>query len=316
MDISIIIVSYNSLGFIKKCINSLRTLSWSSKGKKISYEIIVADNDSRDGSLKYLAAQEKENSDITIIKIKKNIGFSRASNKGAGKASGRFLLFLNPDTRIHKGNLGDLMDFYSNKEKNGKTGIAGARIENIDGSLQYSCRSFPTLARQFYESYFLHKAFKKSKVFGSYFLSWWDHEGIREVDWLSGSFMLIKKDTYFKTGGLDEDYFMYSEDTDLCLRLANAGYKNYYFPGSIIEHADGGIASADGPAREAGIWKSRRLYFLKNYSIHHARAASMLYFMGIINRIAIYFILSIIKPRGKSRDRQLVYIKALKYYFG
>ncbi len=315
MDISVIIVSYNSLGFIKECINSLRDDIRTGTGKKISYEIVVVDNDSSDGSLQYLCRQAEENNDIIIIENKNNAGFSKASNKGAGKASGRFLLFLNPDTRILEGNFRGLVEFYSAKEKSGRVGITGAKIKNIDGSLQYSCRSFPTLARQFFESYFLQKVFKKSRIFGSYFLSWWDHGEPREVDWLSGSFMLVKKDVFLTAGGFDRDYFMYSEDSDLCLKLARAGFKNYYFPLSVIEHADSGIASADGPGREANIWKSRRLYFLKNYSALHGRVLSMLYFKGVINRVVLYFILSIFGSRKKNRERMLVYIRALKHYF-
>ncbi len=135
------------------------------------------------------------------------------------------------------------------------------------------------------------------------------------MDWLLGLFMFVKKDIFAGAGGFSQDYFMYSEDTDLCLRLARAGFKNYYFPLSVIEHADSGIASADGPGREANIWKSRRLYFLKNYSAAHAVVLSMLYFRGVINRVVLHSILSFFGPRKKNRDRMLVYALALKRYF-
>ena len=186
----------------------------------------------------------------------------------------------------------------------------------MDGTIQFSARSFPTLARQFYESYFLYRIFRKSRIFGSYFLSWWDHESIREVDWLTGSFMFIKKDYFIKAGMFDEDYFMYSEDTDLCLKLHRMNFKNYYFPYFIIKHSDSGIASREPATREAEIWRSRRLYFKKNYSTAHAIALSALYLAGVLNRIIVFTILTLIKPGSENKNRLLSYFRVLKLYYG
>lgn len=318
MDISIVIVNYNSLDLIKNCLESIRKLTSRSMDKKNkpSYEILVVDNKSSDGSIEYLREQDKMNSTLYFIANSKNAGFSRASNMGALKARGKYLLFLNPDTEFLEGDLNDLIDFCNRKNKNVRVGAIGSKILNPDGTLQYSSRSFPTLARQFYESYFLYRIFKKSRIFGSYFMSWWDHKSEREVDWLAGSFIFIKKGDFIKAGMFDEDYFMYSEDTDFCLRLYRKGFKNYYFPYFIIKHIDRAVASRNLTARETGIWTSRRLYFKKNYSKTHAVLLSLIYLAGIINRILLFIVLSIFKPVIRNRTRLSIYFSVLKSYFG
>jgi len=312
LDISIIIVNYNSLDFIKKCIKSIKG---NIDKDGLDYEILIVDNNSDDGSVDYLKEKSKGSGRFCLIANKSNAGFSRASNAGALKAKGRYLLFLNPDARFLSGSLKDLINFYERKDKNGKAGVVGVKILNFNGTLQYSPRSFPTLSRQFYESYFLYRIFKKSRVFGSYFLSWWDHDNATEVDWLTGSFMFIKKDYFLKEGMFDRDYFMYSEDADLCLRLNRENFKNYYFPDMVIEHADSGIASRDMAVREAGIWGSRRLYFKKNYSMAHAIVLSLLYQAGILNRILLFLILSVFKSGSGSKDRMVSFFKAIRIYY-
>ncbi len=313
MDISIIIVSYNSLDFIKKCIGSIRE---NIKKDSTTCEIVVVDNNSNDGSVEYLKVEAIGNEDFNLIINKSNPGFSKASNTGASRARGQYLLFLNPDTRFIKGSLADLIGFYKRKEKIGKVGVIGAKVLNPDSTLQLSARSFPTLARQFYESYFLYRIFKRNRLFGSYFMTWWDHSVDMKVDWLSGSFMFIKKDDFIKTGMFDEDYFMYSEDTDICLRLHRKDFSNYYYTDFLIEHSDSGIASKDMAVREAGIWKSRRLYFKKNYSAFHARCLSFLYLAGIINRILLFTVLALFKPRSISKLKLKAYFKVFGFYFG
>jgi len=312
LDISIVIVNYNSLDFIKRC---LKSIDCDAKEKGPDCEILVVDNNSDDGSVEYLKRLSKGKDRLHLIENKSNPGFSKASNTGVLKAKGKYLLFLNPDTELISGNLNDLINFYNEKEKSEKVGVVGAKTLNPNGTLQYSPRSFPTLARQFYESYFLYRIFKKSRIFGAYFLSRWDHGRIREVDWLTGSFMFIKKDYFFQAGMFDEDYFMFSEDTDLCLKLHRKNFKNYFFPGVVIKHSDSGIASRNQAAREAGIWKSRRLYFKKNYSRMHAVLLSLIYQAGILNRILLFSILTVFRPGGENRPRLFSYFKGFKLYY-
>ena len=274
-DLSIIIVNYNGTGFIEGCLGSMLDHSGTA-GSGLSYEAIVVDNASRDQSPDYIGRFCKKHDGFQLIENTENMGFGAASNTGAFKASGRFLLFLNPDCRLLEGGIDRVIKYYGEVKNMGALGV---RMLDRDGGLQLSCRAFPSIIRQFYESYFLYRIFKKSRIFGSYFMTWWDHRTNREADWLSGSFILIKKQIFEEAGGFDNDYFMYSEDTDLCRRLYRKGFRNHYYPGYCVEHADGGIASRDMALREAGIWKSRRLYFIKNHSKLHASVFSLFYFL-------------------------------------
>jgi len=313
IDISIITVNYNSLNYIKSCVDSINPFLYSKDPPFC--EMIIVDNGSSDESADYIKGLAKQYGNIYLTGESKNLGFCKACNIGASKANGKFLLFLNPDTRFISGSAEEVIKFYDEKSKGSKVGVIGAKLVNPDGTIQYSCRSFPTLARQFYESYFLYRLFKNSSVFGAYFLSWWNHGSARGVDWLSGAFMFIKREDFERTGGFDEDYFMYSEDSDLCFRLHKNGYKNYYFPFFVVEHADSGIASKNNALREAGIWKSRRLYFKKNYSLFHAEILSFLYFLGVINRVVVFTVLSIFTAKKQNRKRLQTYLKTLKLYF-
>ncbi len=306
-ELSIIIVNYNGSGFIEDCLESIRKYLG-----KVNFEVIIMDNASTDGSAEYLKDFCFDDQRFRLLEMGSNTGFGMASNKGAGAAGGKFLLFLNPDCKIVDGSVGSLLKFYKDSDS---PGVIGVKIIGESGKLHYSCRAFPTLARQFYESYFLHRIFSRNRIFGSYFMSWWDHNNPMETDWLAGSFMLVDKELFMEAQGFDTDFFMYSEDTDICMRLHRKHYKNYYYPGYQIIHADSGIASRDMAERESEIWKSRRLYFLKNYSPVHAAFFSFLYFTGIINRIIIFGIAQALSANIRKQGRVRYYGRALKKYY-
>lgn len=322
MDLSIIIVNYNGLDFLQKCIVSvIKYLHPPYAEANFKFEIIIVDNASTDKSAvfikeNYLKCKECA---VKLIESEENFGFSKGSNLGAGAALGDFLLFLNPDTEFVQGELDRIFAFYKEKSNADRIGAIGARIVNDDGSIQLSCRSFPTLSRQFYECWFLSKVFAKSRVFGSYFMAYWDHEETRKVDWLSGAFLFIKKETFYSAGSFNEKYFMYSEDTDICLKLVKAGCSNYYFRDYTVKHLDAGTAGRDMGLREAQIWKSRKIYFSENYSKAHGAAESFLYFAYVINRLVLSAVLYAFNSGKKGRvgywDRTVTCKKALVIYF-
>jgi GT2 family glycosyltransferase len=322
MDLSIIIVNYNGMDFLQKCIDSvMKYLCPPYVETAIKFEIIIVDNASTDGSAVFIKKHFlscKEYS-IKLLESLENTGFSKGSNLGAKAALGDFLLFLNPDTEFVQSGFDRLIAFYMEKSNTHKIGAIGAKITNVDGSIQLSCRSFPTLSRQFYESWFLSRIFAKSKVFGSYFMTFWDHAETRKVDWLSGAFLFLKKETFFYIGSFNEKYFIYSEDTDLCLKLAKAGCSNYYFRDYMIKHLDAGTAGHDMGLREAQIWRSRKIYFTENYSMAHGKALSFLYFAYVINRLVlsavIYAFVTGEKNKADLKARAESYKKALANYF-
>lgn len=303
MDLSIITVNYNGLPFIRECIESTGNLD-----AGLSWEMIVVDNDSQDGSLAYLEDIAGQSTSLKLIKSGSNQGFASASNLGAGLARGKYLLFLNPDARFRQRGIYKLIEFYCLKGNTEKIGAVGPRMVNTDGTLQYNARSFPNLGRQFLESSFLYRI-RRIPWLSSYFLLWWDHASVREVDWLSGACLFIAKDTFGEAGGFDPSYFMYSEDTDLCLQLARKGYHNYYYPFWEVIHADSGIASRNRSLRMSQIWESRTIYFKKNFNWCYSKAASILFGWGILNRTILAFVLGQIP---KAREWGRVFIN----YFG
>lgn len=318
---SFIIVNYNGLDYLKELVDSLAKLDDSGSKKSFTghkepcWEAVFFDNGSSDGSIGFLKQKSEVFKNFKILVSEKNTGFCHASNEAAKQAGAKYLIFLNPDTILKTTDFEPLIEFIKDPENNiDMLGALGAKTLNKDGSLQYSCRAFPTIARQFYESFFLAKLFRRSRVFGSYFMTWWDHKTTGIVDWVTGSFLLIKRDLFFELDGFDEEYFMYSEDTDLCLRLNRKGYKNYYLPDFEIIHHDSAIALRNQVKREKDIWKSRRLYFKKNYSEIHARIISYLYFCGIINRIILFSLGFLFTFKRKHIIKACNYLKVIKLY--
>ncbi len=215
IDLSIIIVNYNVKEFLLNLLASLEKAS-----KNISSEIIVVDNNSTDDSI--LSVKQKYPSVITI-ENEKNVGFGIANNQGLEIANGENILLINPDTLVKEDTLETMIKFL---DDNGEVGMAGCKVLNPDGTLQLACRrSFPRPWVSFTKVVGLSKMFPQSKLFAKYNLTYLDENDSNEVDAISGSFMMLKKEVYEKVGGFDQDFFMYGEDLDLCYRIQQAGYK-------------------------------------------------------------------------------------------
>ena len=229
MDLSIIIVNYNVKEFILNLLHSIKKASFN-----ISSEIIVIDNASDDGSVD--AIKEKFPS-VKLIENKKNIGFGAANNKGLELAQGDYILFINPDCIVSEDTFDKMISFFEN---NKDCGLAGCKILNSDGTLQLACRrSFPGPWTSFTKVTGLSNIFPKSRIFARYNLTYLDENQSYEVDAVSGSFMMIRKEVYNKVGGFDEQFFMYGEDLDLCYRVQKADYEVYYVHDTQIIHYKG-----------------------------------------------------------------------------
>ena len=229
MDLSIIIVNYNVKEFLQNLIHSVEKATGN-----IKYEIIVVDNASDDGSVDFL---KEKFPGVRLIANKKNLGFSRANNQGLAVAKGKYLLLLNPDTLIREDTFQKMIEFFENTSD---AGMAGCKILNPDGSLQLACRrSFPGPWTSFCKVTGLSTLFPGSRIFARYNLTYLDENKTYEVDAISGSFMMLRKETYEKVGGLDEEFFMYGEDLDFCYRVQKSGYKVYYVHSTQIIHYKG-----------------------------------------------------------------------------
>ncbi len=236
MQLSVIIVNYNVKYFLEQCLFSVQKAS-----TDLAVEVWVVDNASQDGSRNYL---ETKFPWVQFIWNHTNIGFAKGNNQALQKATGEFVLFLNPDTIVPEDCFTKCINFLKQQADAGALGI-----RMIDGKgmfLPESKRSFPSPSASFYKLSGLSFLFPKSKTFGRYHLGHLSEHQNHEVDVLSGAFMMIRKEVLQKTGGFDESFFMYGEDIDLSFRIqqmmcaeTKTNYKNYYFSDSSIIHFKG-----------------------------------------------------------------------------
>jgi len=252
MKISIIIVSFNTQKLTLDCIESIKQ-----ERSEIDKEVIVIDNNSKDGSVKSLKrlANQKE---IILIENKVNTGFAKANNQGIKIAKGEHILLLNSDTLVTKSILDKLVDF---ADRNTDAGLVATKLLNIDGTDQPSCLYFPSLANAVRE-YWLGK----SGLFEKYVPK---SKKPVAVECAVAASLLITKRALEKVGLLDERYFFYFEDIDYCRRVKRAGLKTYYLPEIKVFHVHG--ASGKSLAADKDQWKrlipSSKIYhgLLKHY---------------------------------------------------
>lgn len=234
VDLSIIILNFNTRDLLVDCIKSI----FASDSGKYRYEIIVADNGSVDGSAeeikKIIAKNRSRKINLILVENKKNLGFAAGNNQGLKKARGRYILFLNSDTKVFKDTLRIMLDYM---EENPKVGLATCRVEFADGTLDpASHRGFPTPWNSFAYFFGLEKLFPRIKPFSGYHLGHLDLNSIHEIDTPTGAFYLVRKEVITQVGSFDDRYFMYAEDIDLSLRIKNAGWKIMFVPLTKIIH--------------------------------------------------------------------------------
>lgn len=236
MDLSIIIVNWNSRAYVEKAIDAVLA-----RPMAIEFEIIVVDSGSFDGCAEMLARRHPR---VGFVQCERNVGFARANNVGFERSSGRVLLFLNPDTEVRAGAVERL---HSHLASNPQAGIAGPTLLNSDGSVQDTCvRAFPTVLNQALDSNALRMRFPRSALWGKRSLCQ-PGEAPRRVDAVSGACLMMKRDVFESVGRFSTDYFMYAEDMDLCLKAAQAGFGSWHVPQAVVVH-HGGASSAQAPA--------------------------------------------------------------------
>lgn len=256
MQLSIIIVNYNVKEFLA---NLFDTLYKALEG--IESEIIVVDNDSRDGSQEYI---KQNHPSVKLLEMRENLGFSKANNVGLKIAKGKYLLLLNPDTLVREDTFKTMMEAM---DKDDSIGMAGCKILNPDGTLQLACRrSFPSPWVSFCRITGLSSLFPNSKLFARYNLTYLNEDESYEVDAISGSFMMLKREVYERIGGLDESYFMYGEDLDWCFRVQKSGYKVYYIHSTQIIHYKGESTKRSSIDETRHFYNAMHLFVKKNLS--------------------------------------------------
>jgi len=286
-DISIVIVNYRVKNLLERCLTSI---SQSTDGS--SCEIIVVDNNSKDGSVELLRQNFPE---VKLIENQQNRGFPFACNQGIEKSSGRYVLLLNPDTIFPENGLKKVLDFM---DSNPEAGICGPKMVDIRGNLLYSCRSFPSFLTSISSSQsFLFRLFPRNPLSKRYLLKDLNHSQIQEVDWVSGSCLLARKKMLERIGLLDESYFIYVEDVDLCYRAHKAGWKIFYLPEVTFVHQVGQSTSQNRLKSQLEHHKSMWIFFKKHFQPNPL--VKVFVFFGILARLIFVSFSLIIYRRSK-----------------
>lgn len=259
MNLSIIIVNWNTKELLKNCINSILEHT-----NGIQYEIIIVDNDSDDGSIEMINTFERFK-DVILISNDSNAGFAKANNQGIKVANGKYILLLNSDTLLLNNVLKESVE---RLEEEKEVGILGCKLLNADSTLQFSTFNFVTIKRIFVKK-LLNYIGKAEWVGDSNMLALvtFDHESERLVDYVKGAYMMIRKKVIEDIGVLDEQFFMYSEEADFSYRARKHNWVTKYYPiGPIIHYGGQSASRKKGDTNRRERAESRLKFIKKHYS--------------------------------------------------
>jgi GT2 family glycosyltransferase len=278
-DLSVIIINWNTRDLLHKCIEAVKTNT-----QDLSLQIIVVDNHSSDGSTEIV---EKNFPDVFLIKNKKNKGYGKAANQGLKAARGKYVLILNSDVKANPKCLDEMFEFMENHPD---IGASSCKLTFPDGTLQHSCRKFPDFKTYLLMLLGVRFLFPQMKPFREYLMLDWDHSEIREVDQIMGSFMFIRRDVIQKVGGFDEQFWMYFEEVDLCLRIHKDGWKVMHYPYVSAVHFLSKSSEQWGEIKKIKEYqKSLLKYFKKNKKAYEYAV------LLAVSRIKYWFFIPILK---------------------
>lgn len=270
MDLSIIIVNWNTKALLIQCLKSVHQKM--GNGER---EVFVVDNGSVDGSVKSVREKFPE---VIVIQNPMNLGFAKANNQALSMSKGRYILLLNPDTHEKEGAIEALRAFMDNHPE---AGVAGPQLLNSNGSKQNSIANFPSLATELLNKSLLRWFFPKT--FPGKEIKY--HEPI-EVESVIGACMMVRREAMEQVGLLDEDYFLFLEETDWCYRIKRAGWKIYHHPQAEIYHFQGKSAEKDKKRAKVEYYRSRYQYFKK----HKGNVQWLVLLIGLLIKFGFEFL--------------------------
>ena len=285
MDVSIIVVNWNTKSLLRDCLASVYEHS-----RGVDFEIIVVDNASTDGSKEMI---KNDFPKVVLIENIKNRGFAAANNQGIDIAKGRYLLLLNSDTIVLDNCIANIVSFADTQPR---AGVIGCRVLNSDLTLQPTCFMFPSVLNLFLSSSYLYKLFPTNRFFGRERMTWWNANDVREVDIIKGCFMLIRREAIEQVGRMDENFFMYAEETDWCYRFKKRGWKVMFAPvGEIIHY--GGQSTTQIPVAMIVLLRLSILKFIKkHYSWPSHVIARFLVALFFAVRLPVWLAVALLRP--------------------
>lgn len=295
MDLSIIIVNYNTKGLLRQTLESVFR-----SYPKYRFEVFVVDNHSKDGSSEMVRETFPK---VLLIENIRNEGFSKANNRAIKVSRGRYILLLNSDTIVLEGTLDTMIEFMG---KNPRVGAAGCKVILPGGKLDLACRrSFPTPINAFFKALGLSKVFPKSPLFSQYNLTYLDEDETYPVDCIVGAFMMVRRETIEQVGLLDESFFMYGEDIDWCYRIKKAGWAIYYHPRAKIVHYKGASSEKRKYRIIFEFHRAMVLFYRKHYSKEKVFIVNWLVITGIWLRLVVAVTVNLFKKKRGQRGERL-----------
>ncbi len=289
MDVSIIIVNWNTQKLLQNCLESVYA-----HAGNVDFEIIVIDNASTDGSADMVRDNFKN---VVLIENRENRGFAGANNQGIAVAKGRYVLLLNSDTVVLDNAVENTVRF---ADENPSAAVVGCKVLNSDGTLQPTCFMFPSILNMMLSCSYLSKLFPRNRFWGREKMTWWDRSDVREVDVVTGCFMLVRREAIERIGVMDDRFFMYCEETDWCYRFKKDGWNVIFAPVGRIIHL-GGQSTAKNPV---AMLVQLRLSILKFIRKHYgwtahllARLLTVLFFSV---RLPVWFATALLTPSKRA----------------
>ena len=296
IDVSILIVNWNTRQLLQDCLHSIIQTT-----QNTAYEIIVIDNASEDDSVQMVREMF---ADVRLIVNDENRGFSAANNQGMAVAKGPYVLLLNSDTIVLEGAIEKTLAFARQTDK---AAVVGCRVLNPDKTLQPTCFRFPSVLNLFLSTTYLYKMFPRSRFFGRERMTFWDRDDVRQVDAVTGCFMLVRRDAIEQVGVMDENFYFYGEETDWCFRFKQAGWRCLFTPDAEIIHL-GGQSSQKVRTQSDMQLRASLLQFMKKHRSRPAYWVSCcLVWLFFVLRIP-YWAAKALSPSNRSyaRDRLTV----------
>lgn len=306
IDVCVVVVSWNTRDILRRCLRSIFEQT-----REVSFDVVVVDNNSRDGSADMVRTEFPE---VKVIANAGNRGFAAACNQGMRAASARFTLLLNPDTIVLDDAVSRCVQ-YANLHPD--VGVVGCQVLEDEHRITPTGFSFPSPLNVFLALSGLSRAFPCSRLFGRPELSWWDRKTEQDVDVVTGMFMLVRREAIAQVGLMDESYFVYSEEADWCYRFARAGWRRVFTPCARIIHLDGGAKSTSQVSTKmfVQLQKSSMIYHRKNVGLAAWLLLKAIYVGSNSVRMVAWFILSIVNHDPKARRRAVAAKAALLYHF-
>lgn len=257
IDVSVVVLNWKVKDLLRRCLASVYR-----ETKGVSFEVMVADNASNDGSVE-MVMKEFPRAELTVHT--RNLGFAAGNNPLIARAQGEFVILLNPDTELGDDALTAMTGYM---REHPEVGVLGPRLIGGDGRLQPSVRRLPTLSSQLLIMLKLHHAFRRLPALRRYFADDMDYDAERDVEQVMGAAFMMRRTALEKVGLLDEGYFIWFEEVDLCKRMLDAGWKVRYFPGAVVRHLGGeSFGQVFGPKKQRYFNASLRHYFRKHRGV-------------------------------------------------